>query len=543
MIKIYDKEVFSFDIGEYDRSRILNQCWANSKCSELKFLVYDGEELIGAMSYQDILADKPVTSNCLSFGEDLFDLAREYFRKNGNRQSCIPVCQQGGEELMFLLVFVENRLFDGFREGELFHEYWEIDFNSDMNNLDFTLLERANGFYFFELEEYTYELASLIRKIYPEKQVCFGDKMAKEFFPESDIKIYESTWEFQEKEHPAGCLYINSKRNQTDYRRTMPYLSGHYRSIQMMESLLWCRKRIRMGNKNEGKTVFLMDFCTDTHGMVDILRFGYIWVMIARSRGWIPVMKLDRYPNQYLEVEGENMWEYFFCPVSEISLTEAMQSAEVVSAWENELHLGETVGNPYFSDSLAMVSEEAEFHHGKAFNQIVRKNSELERFLEENLLPEFKSGDNRILGVVARGTDYTKEMLEKANGYIDRTEVKGIQQIIRRARECAGSWNCNYIFVATEDAGYFQRFSDAFGAGLLYVEQKRVEMDVNDTEVYIFEKLGLKREEKRAFVKQYLLAVYCLSKCQVLISNRKHCGADLLAKMWNAGRYEYTEII
>ena len=178
MIKIYDKEVFSFDIGEYDRSRILNQCWANSKCSELKFLVYDGEELIGAMSYQDILADKPVTSNCLSFGEDLFDLAREYFRKNGNRQSCIPVCQQGGEELMFLLVFVENRLFDGFREGELFHEYWEIDFNSDMNNLDFTLLERANGFYFFELEEYTYELASLIRKIYPEKQVCFGDKMA-----------------------------------------------------------------------------------------------------------------------------------------------------------------------------------------------------------------------------------------------------------------------------------------------------------------------------------------------------------------------------
>ena len=62
MIKIYDKEVFSFDIGEYDRSRILNQCWANSKCSELKFLVYDGEELIGAMSYQDILADKPVTS-------------------------------------------------------------------------------------------------------------------------------------------------------------------------------------------------------------------------------------------------------------------------------------------------------------------------------------------------------------------------------------------------------------------------------------------------------------------------------------------------
>lgn len=444
---------------------------------------------------------------------------------------------------MFLLAFVENRLFDNFREGELFHEYWDVDFDSDINNLDFTLLERANGFYFFELEEYTYELARLIYKKYPEKQICFGDKMAKTFFPESNVKIYRGTWEFWENENPAGYLYVNSKRNQTEYRKMTPYLTGHYGSIQVMESLLWCRKRVRMGDKNEGKTIFLMDFCTEAHGIVDILKYGYIWTMIARSRGWIPVMKLDRFPNQYLEQEGENMWEYFFCPVSEMSLADAMQSAEVVSACENGLCLGDVVVNPYFADSLAIVSQEAEFYPGKMINQIVKRNKELEQFLEEKLLPEFRNGHNRILGVVARGTDYTKEMLEKANGYKDRTETKGIQQIIRRARECAAIWNCNYIFVATEDAGYFQRFSHAFGEALLFVEQKRVEMDVNDEETYIYEKLRLKQEEKRAFAKQYLLAVYCLSKCHVLISNRKHCGADFLSKTWNAGEYEYTEII
>ncbi len=105
MIKIYDGEVFSFDIKEYDRSTILNQCWANSKCSELKFLVYAGEELIGAMSYQDILADKAITSNCLSFGEDLFARAREYFRKDENRQSCIPVQSRGGGTYVLAFVF------------------------------------------------------------------------------------------------------------------------------------------------------------------------------------------------------------------------------------------------------------------------------------------------------------------------------------------------------------------------------------------------------------------------------------------------------
>ena len=96
MIKVYDGEVFSFDIAEYDRSLILEQCWANSKCSEQKLLVYDGEALIGAMSYQDILADKPIEPNCLYFGEDLFTRAREYFRKEGNRQSCLPVQSRGG---------------------------------------------------------------------------------------------------------------------------------------------------------------------------------------------------------------------------------------------------------------------------------------------------------------------------------------------------------------------------------------------------------------------------------------------------------------
>lgn len=542
MIKIYDGEVFSFDIKEYDRSTILNQCWANSKCSELKFLVYAGEELIGAMSYQDILADKAITSNCLSFGEDLFARAREYFRKDENRQSCIPVQSRGGE-LMFLLSFLENKLFDSYRDGLLFHEYWEIDFDSDIDNLDFTLLDRANGFYFFELEEYTYELAQLIRRRYPEKRICFGDKMAREFFPESDIKIYKGHWDFYEKENPVGYLYVNSKRNQTDYMRTIPYLTGHYSSIQLMESLLWCKKRVRMGNKNEGKTIFLLDFSTSAHGMVDILKYGYIWIMIARSRGWIPVMKLDRFPNQYLEQEGENMWEYFFDPVSEISLADAMQSAEVVSAWENELSLGDSTGNPYFADRLLMVFQELEFSPGKTFNQIVRKNRELEQFLEENLLPEFRIEGNRILGVVARGTDSTKEMLEKGSGYKDSAKVKGIEQVIRRSRECAAIWNCNYIFVATEDEGYFRLFSDAFGEALLFVEQKRVEMDVNDTEVYICDKLGLKNTEKRAFAKQYLLAIYCLSKCHVLICNRKHCGADFLSRMWNAGQYEYKEIV
>lgn len=541
MIKVYDGEVFSFDIAEYDRSLILEQCWANSKCSEQKLLVYDGEALIGAMSYQDILADKPIEPNCLYFGEDLFTRAREYFRKEGNRQSCLPVQSRGGE-LMFLLTFAENRIFDEFRDGKLLHEYWEMDFSSDMDYLDFTLLERANGFYFFELEEYTYELARLILRKYPEKQICFGDKRAKIFFPKSEVKIYESTWEFKEIENPAGYLYVNSKRNQAGYRKTMPYLTGHYGSIQLMESLLWCRKKTRMGNKNEGKTIFLMDFSTTICGLVDIMKYGYAWVQIAHRRGWIPVMKLDGFPNQYLEKTGENMWEYFFEPVSEISVEEAMQSAQVISARENALRFDDIFGNMYLAEYETQFLEEREYHPGKTFNRIVRVRQTLETYLHKGLPPQFWAADNRILGVVARGTDYRKEVSEKRTGYKNAAQIKDIRQVIRRCREAAASWGCNYIFVATEDESYFRLFSGEFNEALLSIGQKRLEIDETDEKLYISDKLVWKSGERKAFAMQYLLSIYCLSKCKVLISNMS-CGAEQLAKMWNAGQYEYTEIV
>lgn len=542
MIKIYNGDVFSFDIKDYDRWQLLKLCWKNSKCSDLKFLVYDGADLIGAVSYQDVLADKPIIPNYLEFGEDLFARGREYFRKQENRQSCVPVLKERGGELMFFLTFVENKLFDELREGKLNHEFWDIDFDSNIQNLDFTLLDRASGFYFYELEEYTYELARLILQRYPCKQICFGDKMAEKFFSKEAVKIYESTWEFKDAEKPQGYLYINSQRTQRSHKIIPQYLTGQYGSIQIMESLLWCQKRSRLGNRNEGETVFLIDFDVEGIGLVDILKFGYICTVMAMRRGWLPVMKLDSFPNQYLEREGENMWEYFFCPVSDISVEDALHSASVVFAEDNQL-LWSLSFNPYVSELHTGLLEEAKWNAGRTFNQVVRRNEFLEEYFLNNLFPEFQDKGNRVLGVVARGTDYKREISEKVTGYHGKGWDKDIQQIIRRSRECANAWNCNYIFVATEDEEYFQLFCEEFGEALLFVEQKRVKMDTDEDVLYIADKLGLDKGQRRAFAMQYLLVIHCLAKCNVLISNMENCGANLLAKLWNEGEYEYTETI
>lgn len=443
---------------------------------------------------------------------------------------------------MFLLTFVENKIFDDYKEGELNHEYWDIDFDSDIQNLDFTLLDRAPGFYFYELEEYTYELARLILQRYPCKQICFGDKMAETFFPKGAVKIYESTWEFKNAEKPNGYLYINSKRTQRKYKIIPPYLTGQYGSIQVMESLLWCRKRKKLGDRNEGETVFLIDFVGDRCGLVDILKFGYIVTVMAMRRGWLPVMKLDAFPNQYLEREGENMWEYFFCPVSDISVEDALHSTSVISAKENSL-LWSLSFNPYVSELHTGLFEEAKWNAGRTFNQVVRRNEFLEEYFINNLFPEFQDKSNRILGVVARGTDYKREIREKAGSYMEKSWDKNIQQIIRRSRECANTWGCNYIFVATEDEEYFQLFRQEFKEALLFVEQKRVKMDAGEDVWFVADKLGLGKGSGKTFAMQYLLVIYCLSKCNVLISNMENCGADLLAKLWNEGEYEYTETI
>lgn len=120
-----------------------------------------------------------------------------------------------------------------------------------------------------------------------------------------------------------------------------------YSSLNIMMSLLWARKIEHLGEENPEDTILLLDYITGASGLMDIIKFTYDYVHIAEERGWVPVVKIDRLPNQYLQKPGDNVWDYFFRPVSRISVESAMHSAHVIRASTNSIRMNHWIENPY----------------------------------------------------------------------------------------------------------------------------------------------------------------------------------------------------
>lgn len=118
----------------------------------------------------------------------------------------------------------------------------------------------------------------------------------------------------------------------------------------MIESLVWCKKISHWGENYSDKTILLIDYATMSAGLVDIMKFICCYVMLAEERGWIPYVLLNRFPNQYLVSEDDNMWEYFFENVIEITIDEIRHCKNVISVYENGNPLMNFRVNPYLQE-------------------------------------------------------------------------------------------------------------------------------------------------------------------------------------------------
>ena len=84
----------------------------------------------------------------------------------------------------------------------------------------------------------------------------------------------------------------------------------------------------------------------------------------------------------------------------------------------------------------------------------------------------------RVLGVVYRGTDYKNKRV------INEHRQPDINELIDKAKELMAEWNCNHIFLATEDKGAVEIFERIFGDILVYTEKERYESNVIFTQVH-----------------------------------------------------------
>ena len=139
--------------------------------------------------------------------------------------------------------------------------------------------------------------------------------------------------------------------------------------------------------------------------------------------------------------------------------------------------------------------------------------------------------ESKMLGVVARGTDYRY-------GGFDVPCPMDDDEFIKLVKIKLKEWNCEYLLLATEDIGILEHFKQAgFGDKLKYIKQERYKYpDTNQPGILVSK---MKRTDHDYHDEMpYLAILYLLADCNSLISNCQ-CGAFVVADYINGGMYEH----
>ena len=311
-------------------------------------------------------------------------------------------------------------------------------------------------------------------------------------------------------------------------RKRFSFLYGFYLLLTQSKhdkSLIGERKSF--GEKNTDKTFFIIKINNQILGLMGIYNAVLGYVYFAQKKGMIPVVDLQNYNNGYLykeEIGKVNAWEYYFEQPAGYSLQEAYQSKNVVIA---------SGGSPKEASPL-VLNYYLQHQEGRAkqYYKIIRENLKIKEPVQETLEKEYTKllAGKRVIGVVKRGTD-----IINAPGHAIQPTLP---EVIAKTKEMLAQWNCEYVFLASEEAAAAEGFKNEFDDKFLINEGERVK-EYRGNAAYI--DVSFNRENDK-FLKglEYLTTVYLLSRCNCLIGSL--VGATVSAHAMNMNRYENVYI-
>ncbi len=268
-------------------------------------------------------------------------------------------------------------------------------------------------------------------------------------------------------------------------------------------SFKWRQRRLSWGRENEDKEFYVVRRADARVGLFSLVLTNLGHIRYALEKGCIPVVDMRNYESQYAGagMSGQNMWEYYFEQPCHYDLESIGKSKRIILS--NGLVTDKL---DYPADSIAYEEKELQFWKAlaKRYLRVNQSIADEAARLEKTLFEEKK-----ILGVLARGTDYVHA--RPVNHPIQPTP----RQLMEKIEEKMQERNCEKIYLATEDAGIFRKFKERYGDKLIAVEARRHETDggenINDIR---------RREEKDGYTmgKEYLLTILLLARCDCLVA-------------------------
>lgn len=297
------------------------------------------------------------------------------------------------------------------------------------------------------------------------------------------------------------------------------------RVIHALKTFRFAEKRESFGTLYSNYTFYIIRVRPITSSIGGLMLWVLKQLKEAEERGCIPVIDFSPFETVFVEEDEVgiiNPWEYYFEQPTQFSLQAAYHAQNVI------------VGNADCHCTLQeqddlMDSMEVLQEYIRIFDKYIHINKRIEKkslaVYESLIRPEWK-----VLGVVYRGTDYRNRPV------VGEHRQPDIEELIQKTIELMSQWECDYIFLATEDAGGVERFKQVLGGKLICTKKERFPSSVQVTQQYRFNR------EFDAYLKgeEYLTEIYILSKCNCLLSSR--LGILAAALPMNAGRYEHKYI-
>lgn len=289
-----------------------------------------------------------------------------------------------------------------------------------------------------------------------------------------------------------------------------------------------CRKcTASFGSLNADRVFYVIRSPKSELGFFGLYNYVVDELKTAERLNAEPVVDWQHYPNDYLLedtlVGRVNAWEYFFLPVSGVSLSEVYRSKKVI------MSSGEYIG------TLSEVNDAGELlESSRLIEKYIRLNEKTGQLCER----EYKRlgmDHYRTLGVKCRGTDFRET---RPKSHVICPDVEMTAEVISQKSAEWGAFD--KIFLVTEDALMFEQMKELYPDKLLYNQTERFKTANGEWLNKTFDRVGVEKNYKHDRMLEYLISVYLLSKCDALIA--PVVGATLGA-MRIKGRYEQYYLI
>lgn len=277
------------------------------------------------------------------------------------------------------------------------------------------------------------------------------------------------------------------------------------------------------GNKNVDKTFYVMTKEIRFKNGLLSLAFSVLEQLdYVDKNGWIPIVDLQSYKNQYLEsdkIGKENAWEYYFEQLSSYSLQEVYNSKNVILGYDDPCYL-ENYEKRYSIDRMSEL-----------YNKYIHIKTDLLKKIEHERTRYLGCYKN-VLGVLYRGTDLNA--LKLAHHPIQ----PDLHELIAEIKEKYKDWNCDKIFLSTEDEYATLEFKKEFGDNIVYTDQTRY----SDTGKQWISDIKKDRKNDRYLRgEEYLTTIYILTKCNHFISGISN--GSIMTIIMNDHRYQHVNMI